>query len=281
MFKLIVENAKGEQLTLSNNKNYIISDIDGLTPAAANINSSVIGLGDGELFESSRVEKRSLSLSIMPRGDVEKNRIKLYKFFKPKHYVKIYYANSSRDVFIEGYVESFEGNFFTDKEVMEIGILCLQPYFKSAEEIVTDLSNILGGFSFPFAINAAGIPFSEIIRVEYENIYNGGDVESGVIIELQAEGDVVNPIIYDSISSSLGFKITLAAGDVIRVNTYKGSKSAVLIQNGLETNILNKLMPNPTWFRLDPGDNLLSYSCDSGADALQVRFYHYDLYEGV
>ena len=97
---------------------------------------------------------------------------------------------------------------------------------------------------------------------------------------MRALGDVSDPKIYDESSNSFELDIDLVAGDTVTINTNRGEKSVTLFRDGVETNIINLVQPNPTWFTLQPGDNIFSHSA-SNADLLQILFRHRSQYEGV
>lgn len=279
MYTLIAENQRGEQLQLVPNPNYYV-EIDGITGATAVINTSVTGNSVGSAFNSSRTEERDIPLTIMPRGNVEANRIRLYRFFQSGKLVRLYYKNNSRDVYIEGYVrQAPEGTLFTDREVMAVSLVCPMPYWKSTNSIITDISDVLPRFTFPFAIEEP-IPFSELEKQTEKTVVNNGDVESGVIIELQADGSVSDIVIYGEYGGSFKINYEMQAGDLITINTYKGEKSIKLQRDGVITNLFKYVGDNPTWFNLEPGDNVFIVSA-TGSEFLQIRYINYSLYEGV
>ncbi len=293
MFVLKVENTRNNILTLTQNEsNYQITKIDGLNPPNAIINSSTVAGMDGSIFNSSKLEERNIVLTIKINGEVEKNRLNLYKYFKTKQWCKIYYKNSSRDVYIEGYVETIECDLFELGQTMQISIICQNPYFKALQEIATDISEEMAGFEFPFAINESEpIEFSTIQKNRVTNVINNGEVESGLIIELTASADVSNPAIYNANNGHQFMKIDvdMKLGDKIVINTGKGQKRVTLISNGIETNLIKDLVPikfgdsyvYPTWFQLQLGDNEFTYTADTGAEFLNIMFRRNTLYEGV
>ena len=280
MYNLIVENYRGERLQLVPNPNYIV-ELEGLTDFEVAINTTVAGNSSGSVFNSSRTEQREVPLSIKPRGDVEKNRVALYRYFIAEKPMKIFYKNGARDVYIEGYVQSGGGSLFSQSETLDFSVLCPHPFWRSSSEVVADISDVLPAFYFPFAIEAEGIPFSEIEKGMDKVVTNNGDIESGIIIELQADGEVINPIIYDAYGGSFKLNYTMQEGDLITINTYKGEKSVKLLREGKETNLFRYVADPPTWFLLEPGDNIFTYETESGSEFLQIRYKFYNLYEGV
>ena len=280
MFSAIVKNSKGESLNLSQNPNIKTLSIDGLTPPKATLNFSVIPTKDGSVFNSARAENRDIVFSLAPVYDIENSRLTIYKFFRVKQPVYFYFANGSRNVCIEGIVESVEGALFERNQNLQISIICPEPYFKALEETVSDLSQVTPLFSFPFAIDEAGVVFSEIEKTIEKNIYYAGEVETGFTIEMRALSAVMDPKIYNEAGESFSIGLEMQAGDVLTINTVKGSKTVTLLRDGVKSNIINLVKPNPTWFNLTPGDNVFLYSA-SHPDLLQVSFKHYALYEGV
>lgn len=282
MFSLQVENNNGGKLDLTTSPNYTLYQVEGLTPPEATINQSVNTTMDGSVINSMRVESRNLVLYMTIEGNVEANRIELYKYFTPKKLCKICYQNEHRDVYIEGYVESFECGLFDQKQVAQISIICPKPYFKGVEEIVTSFSNIVDAFEFPFSIVEAGIEFSTTSKHTRKNIYNTGDVETGIKIELYATGAVTNPVVYDAINQTfLKLKMSMAAGDLITINTNQGEKSIKLLRNGEVSNAMGYMSPDSTWLTMAAGDNVFTYEASSGVNDLIITFSSPLLYGGV
>lgn len=282
MYTLRVKNHRNNTLELTNNPCYTVYKIDGLTPPAATVNSSVNTTIDGSTINSVRVESRNIVIYMTIEGEVEKNRINLYKYFPLKKTVTLYFTNDTRDVFICGTVENIECDLFANKQVAQISILCPQPYFKSVESLITEFSTVEKGLEFPISIEESGIEFSTILSEPRKTIINTGDVETGVIIDLFATGEVVKPIIYDTIKrTSMALNIDMIKGDKITINTNAGEKGITLLRDGITYNILGNMQPSSAWFTLDTGDNVFTYECESGVDNLQLTFTTPILYGGV
>lgn len=282
MFTLIVENSRGERLNLTESKNYDLLRVDGLTPPTAAISTAVVGTMDGEKFNSARLNIRNPVLTIRPHNPVEENRINLYRWFSPKHNVKLYYSNGQRDVFTQGYVESVTGSLFDNPQTFQISIICPDAYLYDQTEIMQDASYARALFEFPFAVPEEGVELSRYDNIDTVVVINDSDSETGVTIQLRASGDVVNPKIYrrDTLES-FGLNITMQAGDVIEINTRRGSKGVKLYRDGNETNIINYIDENVVWFQLLPGDNQFTYTADSGDFSLAATFVYNPRYEGV
>ena len=282
MYSLKVVNDKGDELTLSNNPDYIVYKIDGLTPPKANINSSVNTTTDGGSINSVRLQNRNIVIYMTIENDVEANRIKLYKYFPVKKTITLYFSHGSRDVHIEGTVELIECDLFANKQIAQISIICPKPYFKGVEYLVTSFGDISSLFYFPFSIDSTGIELSAVTTNQRKSIVNTGDIDTGVIIELFAVGTVVNPILYNVLTGShMGFNFSMMPSDTIVINTNIGEKSIELIRDGVTYNAMGYMSPDSDWFDLVPGDNVFTYSADSGTANLQITFTTSLLYGGV
>lgn len=282
MFSLRIGNQKNEILDFTKDDRYAVIAISGLGPPNAIINTTAIALTDGSRFNSSRINERNIVITIRLRYDVENARLNLYRFFKSKFPCRFYYRNSRRNVFIDGYVEAVEIDLFSTQETAQISIICPDPYFKDLTTTYTSISKIIPKFEFPFSIDASGIEFSVSEREKRTNVINHGDVPTGIIMELKANGRILQPKIYNSDTKEMfGLRVDMQMGDLITINTRKGQKSITLLRNGITTNILNDIMEKSTWFQLSPGDNVFTYTCDVGEEFFDMQIIHNDLYEGV
>jgi len=282
VYTLSVENHKGEKLQLTQNINYNVLRVSGLNPPNANVNTSVNANFDGSTYKSSRLNERNIVIELTIEGDVEANRINLYKYFKNKHACKVYYANDTRYVYINGYVESFEVDLFEQKQKAQISILCPKPHFINLSNSMIDFSSIVPLFEFPFSIEEAGIEFSKLLVNQTKSIINNGDVSTGMLIELKAVGLVLNPKIYNvETGESIILDIEMQSGDIVRVNTNAGEKSITMIVDGVESNIINRMRYGSKWLQLESGDNIYLYTADEFPENLTCTFIYQDKYEGV
>lgn len=286
MFVAKIENKKKQILTLTQDESrFQVYSIQGLNPPKATINFAKVAGLDGSRFNSAKLEERNIVIYIKLKGDIEANRIYLYSFFNTKEWCKFYYKNGSRDVYIEGYVETAECDLFTNSEIMQISIICPNPYFKAMQEIVDDISKALARFVFPFSINQnEPIPFSTIDTSKVTNVYNDSESETGVIVEIDVLGPV-HSIMIRSVSTGETFKLnhSFIENDKIIIDTNVGGKSISLIRNGVKSNIFSAITKGSSFFQLSIGDNWFSYLIDDGDNdnLINIAFRHYTLYRGV
>lgn len=281
-YELKVKNDRGEVLNLSKSPICNVYKVTGLQPPAVAVNSSVNATTDGSTVNSVRAGARNIVIYMTLEGDVEKSRLNLYRYFPLKKRITLYFKNGSRDVYIEGYVEVIECDLFAKKQIAQVSLLCPQPYFKGVDELISHFSEVHALFEFPFSIAAEGVEMSRITANVRKSIINTGDIESGLIIDLYALGEVVNPVIYDTFKrTSIKLRFTMQKGDRILINTNAGAKSIILTRGGVNTNIMGYMSPDSTWLTLEAGDNVFTYDCDNDSSNLQLTFTASVLYGGV
>lgn len=282
MYTLIVENEYGDKLELTHNKNYDVLEVVGTNPSPASINTVNIAGVDGSKFNSSRINQRNLVITLDIKPPIEFNRIALYKYIRPKRYIKVYYKNGTRDVYIEGYVETFENNPWTKRQQPQISIICPKPFWLSSQETVLNFSEINNLFEFPFSIGSIGIEFSSITKLSHI-LFNAGDIETGGIIQFYAEtNQILNPKFYNHTTGEFfGLDFDMYQYDLITINTNQGEKSVTLLRNGEITNLLSHRTEGSKWLQFIPGENTVAYGADEGAENLTVKFTATQKYEGV
>lgn len=282
--KIYLENADGDRLDFSLTGPFTISDITGLDPPPATINTSEVALQDGARFNSSKLQPRTINLAFAIQNDAARKRIDVFRVLKSKQWIKLVYIGQERDVWIDGYIEDINITYFARKQICTVVIICPNPYFQAAAETTDTLSAIIDDFHFPFQSEATPeIVFGHIQTTTGVTITNDGDLECGLIIELSARGNVTNPTVYNYITAEhFGITYSLQAGDLVTIDTRQGHKSATLLRSGVTTNIFNYVDQGSTWLQLAPSGSTFVYTVSSGyATDLDVTFRHIDLYEGV
>lgn len=284
MFDLILENAAGDQINFAQNSAFTVTEIQGLNPPEATINTSEIALMDGAKFNSSKLNMRNINVAFAIERQAAKNRLEVFKVLKSKQWVKMTYIGQYRQVFIEGYIESIDITYFEMKQIVTCSILCPSPYFKEAQIIVNELLNIVSAFHFPFASTAEPeLIFSYINNEIGIVIENDGDIDCGLIIELYAKDAVSNPKVFNYITGDyIGLNFSMQEGDLITIDTRQGQKSVTLLRGGVESNIFNYIVQGSTWLQLSANGDTFVYEVETGlASDLSLTFKHYNLYEGV
>lgn len=289
MYKFTLENERGNQLVFNElGGPFTIDEIQGLSPAPATINTSEVALLDGQQFNSAKVQMRTLSIAFYIEYDAAENRIAAFRVCRPKHKIRAYYVSETRDVYIDGYVESVDVDYFERKQVCTVTILCPLSYWRVAQAVIDEMSNVTPMFHFPFTATGTApddtyLVYGLIDQLASVEVENSGEVETGLIIELLARGRVTNPKVYDyETGDFIGLNYTMQEGDLITIDTMAGEKSVTLLRNGVKSNIFNSLMKGITWLQLPFGGGVYAYEAESDVPGdLVINISHYDLYEGV
>jgi len=282
-FQLILENAGGEQINLTTTANkYMTSEIDGLYPPAGTISTSTYAGMDGSYLNNAFIEKRNIVISFEMRGvDIENRRHTLYRVVKPSRYIKILYKTANIDVYAEGYVETCTVDNFGGKVGGQISIICPDPYFYSTSPIHAYYSQIAGAFVFPFPQSDAPFPLGIYSMTDNIEIRNDGD-ETGFTIQIEALDIARTPTIYNADTGEyLQIKGDLQKGDVITITTKTGNKTVTLTRNGVDSNIINRLVAGSTWLTLSQGLNSFHVTAVSNVKNIRVTLIHTNSYLGV
>lgn len=282
MYDLRLENAKGEILQLSSNPSYVVTSVEGILPADAEVSTTSVSTMDGEQFNYTKTGKRNIVITVIPREPIESNRIYLYKWITTKRWVRVYYKTKTRDVYTEGYIEKVSGSLFSNQETLQVSIICPESYFKNTQEIIQNADYTEPLFEFPFVIEEEGIEISVYDRLQTVIINNESDDTMGIMIRLSAFGTVLNPRIYNRDTlENIGLNFEMKEGDVIEIQTQKGKKGIWLSRDGERSNIINSIMAGITWFQLEPGENLFTYEAEAGLEFLKIEFLYNYIYGGV
>lgn len=293
MFTARIENKDGVNLTLTGDEpTFQVLKILGLNPPQAQLNTTTIVGMDGALFNSSKLNTRNIVLTIKINGNVEQNRLALYRLFRTKERCRFFYKNGTLDTFIDGYVQSVECDYFTNAETAQISIICPSPYFKSVNEAENDMSAVQALFQFPFSIDGDDpVPMSEYVAGRETTIHNDSESECGAEFTLSVLAAGITDITITNKTTGEWISLdgtkwqggSFAEGSTIVVGTSQGQKRITIIEAGVEKNGFSVLRSGSTFLQLRAGENVMAYTVTGGAgDAdVTITVKHYDIYRGV
>lgn len=283
MFELKLENVNANVVNINDGVNYLVLGCSGLTPPSASIFMGKSPNRKGGKYNGSTLNERNIVLQIKVLGDIEKNRNALYEWIDTEQYCKVYYRNETKNVYCEGHIQDCDTDFFVDNEIIGVAIVCDDPYWKDLQTISAEISALLKQFTFPFAIDSAGIPFSTMRESNTTTIINSG-TETGVKITLICNGEIKNFVLFDAKDSTKHFAIntTLHDGWIVTIDTDGSPKKCTAMnQDGTTVNLLKYVGNNPTWFTLKKGYNIFGFTADSGLNDVEVIFSYENKYLGV
>ncbi len=286
---LTYRNERSETLVFSHTSVFCPQDVTGLTDVRSTI-YSINSMGqDGDSYIASRIESREIDLfgAIRERDPVKARELrrKLARVLNPKlsGVLSYQYGDFSRVIGchpVSSPVVTKKPQDIYHK--FSVTFSCLDPFWREVSENRTDVAAWVGALEFPVNIPAAGMLVGYRQPSVIVNVYNGGDVESGIRAEMSAVDTVVNPKILNVMTSEfIRFILTLSAGDTLVVSTGYADKWATYSHNDVEEDALKYLDIDSTFLTLDPGDNLIKYEAESGVDNLEIVIYHNNRYLGV
>lgn len=260
----------GNVINLFQNKWFCLTHADGLTSVSSSIASSTTPGMDGDKINNIQTQPRGIVLDLEIRRGVSVEDAKRYilRTIKPKQRGTLRLTQGDRVTEIEGIVESVNMPRFGDGVVMQVSLYCSEPYWHDAENVLVEISRVIGLHYFTSTegdmlyFPAEGIPLGEYDLNMTRTYTNDGDADCGMIIRIIALGDVVNPTIYNSDGLYIGVIDTMIEGDEIVINTNRGSKS--ITKNG--ANILSKIKSGSTFLQLAVGDNQLTIDSDGDTE---------------
>ena len=301
---ITVKNYLNKEITLELTRpelsGLIVTSVEGLGPAKANINVTDISTSDGGIFNSSRLNNRNIIMNLVflqsPTESIEDIRQKTYAYFPIKRKVHLTIVTDNHTSETDGYVESNEPDIFSQNEGCSISIICPDPFLYSKNDNATSFSGVEPSFSFPFANDSLTEPLLEMgvlqNKTEQLIVYDGNS-EIGMSIHIHASGEATNITILnvltgdkmilntDRLKAILKTETAIISGDTIIINTVRSDKSITLLRDGITTNILNCLDRGSKWFTLTKGDNIFSYDAETGATNLQFYIVNKVAYDGV
>lgn len=249
---------------------YTMVSIDGLGSPDAQINTQGSSYFDGEEYNSARVIKRTINvtLAINGSGDTEEtNRTAIYKWFPIRRSILFGVLTSTKDLVIDAYVERLVMNVSSKIENAIITLVSPGPFFR--DRVASTV--IFGSAS--------------------ENINYYGDIYNGFVATLTFSGTATTvTLTHVGLSKTITINTTtvssivgsaIQSGDVIILDTRNGNKKLTLTRGSTDYNILPAIGTFPDWPYLENGVNTIQYGAASGLANISVSLEYDNLYSGV
>lgn len=283
MFSLKLVNERNNEVDINDGERYQVTFCSGLNPPSATLYTAKSPNRKGVKYNGSTLNERHIVIVIKLLGDIEQNRNALYDWVNTENYVKVLYTNGMRDVYAEGHITDADIDLFTASEEVSLAITCGNPYWRDLEDISISISTILSMFSFPFGIEASGIPFSEQRDSNDTIIVNTG-AKTGCVIEFEFRGDVEGLKVYNAreLTEQDEFTGTFHEGEILRIDSENMPKRITLTEpNGTVTSALSRIIGVPQWFELERGSNAFGFVATAGEINAILRVRYTNKYLGV
>lgn len=291
--KLTYTNELGESIVFSTSSSYHVNfkDVTGLSDVRNALYSTNSMGQDGDTYLGYRIESRDIDIvgyiTERDKTTTQTLRRKLNRILNPQYEATLTYEMGDFKRVIGCKIDNAP-IFNRQKPIFEqftIQLNCMNPFWREETETREDIATWIGGFEFP---QDDGLELFDGWQIGYRqpslivNVYNFGDVKSGLRIEFRALGTLSTPMLLNvDTQEFLKLNIDLEAGDVLSVSTGYGEKAVELTRNGITTDAFRYLDVDSSYLQLSVGDNLFRYSAESNEENLEVSIYHNNLYLGV
>lgn len=248
-----------------------VRNIDGLGPVKADILSTQFATGDGELYQGSSVGKRNIVMTLGFNPDWEEQtmsslRHQLYRYLLPKAWTKLrFFSDDMPTVDIEGYVESFEPNIFSQDPEVQVSVICPKPDFIEVDAIVytglVDDGTTVLEFEYEGTVETG---FEVRIDQTPANVSYVGALQ----VLMQQEPEDAEIFIVSSITSNGTY--------YFKLSTIRNAKrvSKVALADGAVTNLLQYVDDDSVWPSIKPGTNLFSMIAAENDQAWTMAFFN-------
>jgi hypothetical protein len=247
-----------------------VRGVDGLGPVKANIASTPLATGRGEQYQGTTTGKRNIILSLGLNPNWQDHtmatlRQLLYRYFMPEDWLKLRFTSDHLPVVdIEGYVESFEPNMFSEDPEVQISIICPKPDF-----IQTDASIIYGTvddgtqeYAFEY-IGTIDVGYELRIEASIPNLAYSGDLT----INTRAFGEDQSVTIEDIVVDTTKYFRFCSVRNAKRVGS-------VAVSDGIFTNQLGKMTNESVWPVLKPGENVITVAADEPLQTWTLVYFN-------
>lgn len=252
---------------------YKVRNIDGLGPVKANISTIESGIDPGGIYLSGKDGVRNIVITMGFDPDYNAGwsltdiRNRLYEVFMPQSKVELEFTTEHKGVLlIDGIVESHEPVIFSKDPLVQISIICVDPYFRTtAPETVVNVPSEASDMPIFF------IPFDGEVPVGFKMEYTlANDKPSGTILmsSLPREGE-------NYFQVGMPFLI----GDKVMFSTVKGDRYVRYIRNAATNNALPFFSGSLIQNKLRRGQNYFQFTDYGWINDL--KFSYNKLYGGL
>lgn len=295
-----ITNSIGESLNLELTnpwKNGVaLKSITGLGTPVYSVNTLPYASGDGSLIGSVTASSRNIVFEFYPMFNpmVEDSRQLLYRYFQVKKPIIMTFELDNRIVSIKGYVENNDPDIFSEREMIQISVICPDPYFMESFTSATFFYGEVPAFEFPFSNESLTENLLTIGVLNIDNratILYEAEVDAGIMIVIDCYSDPGDITIYNvetlgriHISTSKINSITgneLTTGDQIYISTYAGDKYVQLLRDGRYYNILGAINKDIDWFLLRQGSNSYTYTTGNDHANIIMAFRYRNTYASI
>lgn len=237
-------NSRNQTVNLTGDETkYQVISVTGLDPGKAVINTTTIAGVDGTRFNSARLPNRNIVINVKINGDAYQNRQDLYTKFPNKEQVTVS-ITTGQTATITGIVDSISCNIFDQKQIVQISLICDDPYFNGPAWTKTETWS---GEMHSYSVTNSGIVETGFILNLDVDTQEASDVDiwlpnfGGLTIDVSSIEESAYRLIIDTIEKTIKLKIGA----------------------GVPIDYLHKLSLGSVFFHLPPGNSVIHIDTDS------------------
>lgn len=254
-----------------------VKNIEGLGPVKADITTSQFASSRGMLYQGSSVGARNIVLSLGLNPDwatqtMSTLRQYLYAYFMPEQWVKLrFFSDHLPDVDIEGYVESFDPNMFSQDPEIAISIICPQPDFIEADAHIftgtTDDGSATTVFDYTGSVNTG-------LELKIERTIATPSYTGGLTVDLDND---LGLQIFNVIP------VTINTSKYLKLSTVQNAKriQEIAYADGAINNKLPQMNLTSVWMQIVPGINTFYLSTAAPGYGLDWTMAYFNRYGGL
>lgn len=242
---------------------------------------------DGTTLQTVRLSPRTLMVRFLllaaDRAGVEQKRRRIAAAFNPRYgpgtlvwtqedgtqYALRCVALSGSPSFTPG--RQAQGRVW--QEVV-VDLQAPDPCWFDATATTLPLAGLTGGATFPISF-----PCIFAVQGSTRVIINEGDIAAPIRIEIP--GPCLNPVVENlTTGEQIALTLDVLEGQTVLIDTTYGNLLCRLqASNGTQTNAMQYLTPESTFWQLQPGVNIVTFSAPSGS--VEVTIEYASRYTGV
>ncbi|MBO5000486.1 MAG: phage tail family protein [Bacteroidaceae bacterium] len=263
------------------NCEYFLVSCDGIYSVKNAVSTSLNATTDGTTYNGEGLEQRNIVITANIRRNHRQNREFLSRVFKVHSEGTFIHEEEGDRREIKYRVENID---VEEKGVLRaavISLICTDPYFTDAEgTIKIEMSQWYDDWEFECEIPEEGMEFGHRETDTIKQVDNESTKDVGITITLEADDEVVNPIIYNQTTNeTLKLLCTMLPNDMITIKTVEGEITVELLRNGVVIDYNYTVdEDNDGYIQLVMGMNVIKYDADAGVEYLNVKFEYKNQY---
>lgn len=276
MYNIKYIRSDGKELEMNYSAGYLIRTIEGATGHSTTVASSQGYEQIGETVQGVSTLGKQISVyGYILDGQTDRKKA-LINMFLPNTHGKMVWEDT---YYIDVYVAEAPTITQTWHSQFSFALYAPDPMWKRMGESLYQLGGITGGFSFPVNYSEPHT-FGMATAATQFNAQNEGDMATSFKLVIRAGSMGLEGFGLQNVHSlkEIRFNGSLLADEYLEV--YREAGQIYVRKNGI-ADAFDMLDDESTLFELDPGDNVLLFTADSGAATASVFISFNAAYAGV